>query len=111
MADKSKTERATPRRRQKAREQGQVARSRDLVAGLGTRSAVMLLSWQLPAFASDWRSLTRHELDVAAVSTNQLLPVWHNDLFIFRGIAVAAGLSWMIATLGGVAQGGLVFAP
>src|SRR5579863_747093 len=111
MADQSKTERATPRRRQKAREQGQVARSRDLVAGLGTMSAVMLLSWQLPAFAADWRGLIRHELDAVAAHPDQLLPVWRNDLMIFRGIALAAGLSWLIATLGGVAQGGLVFAP
>jgi flagellar biosynthetic protein FlhB len=111
MADQSKTERATPRRRQKAREQGQVARSRDLVAGLGTMTAVMLLAWQLPAFAADWRSLMRHELDTAATHRDQLLPLWRNDFFIFRGIALAAGLSWLVATLGGVAQGGLVFAP
>ncbi len=111
MADQNRTEKATPRRRQKAREQGQVARSRDLVAGLGTMTAVMILAWQLPAFVSDWRGLLRHELDSAAVDPDQLLPVWHNDLVIFRGIALAAALSWLIATLGGVAQGGLVFAP
>ena len=57
MADQNKTEKPTPRRRQKAREQGQVARSRDLVAALGTLTAVVLLAWQLPAFASDWRGL------------------------------------------------------
>jgi flagellar biosynthetic protein FlhB len=111
MADQSKTEQATPRRRQKAREQGQVARSRDLVSGLGTITAVMLLAWQLPAFAADWRMLLRRELDSAATRPDQLLPVWRNDLFIFRGIALAASMSWLIATLSGVAQGGLVFAP
>ena len=111
MADQNKTEKATPRRRQKAREQGQVARSRDLVAGLGTMTAVMLLAWQLPAFASDWRGLLRQTLDSAAIRPDQLLPVWRNQLFIFRGVALAATLSWLVATLGGVAQGGLVFAP
>ena len=111
MADQNKTEKPTPRRRQKAREQGQIARSRDLVAALGTVTAVVLLAWQLPAFASDWRALLRHELDSVSTRPNQLLPVWHNDLFIFRGVALAATLSWMVATLGGVAQGGLVFAP
>jgi flagellar biosynthetic protein FlhB len=111
MADQNKTEKATPRRRLKAREQGQVARSRDLVAGLGTMTAVMLLAWQLPAFASDWRGLLRHELELASTRREQLLPVWRNDLVIFRGVALAAGLSWLIATLGGVAQGGMVFAP
>ena len=111
MADQNKTEKATPRRRQKAREQGQIPRSRDLVAGLGTVTAVMLLAWQLPAFASDWRGLLRRELDSAASHPEQALPVWRNDLVVFRGIALAASLSWLIATLGGVAQGGLVFAP
>jgi flagellar biosynthesis protein FlhB len=111
MADQNKTERATPRRRQKAREQGQVARSRDLVAGLGAVTAVALLAWQLPAFASDWRGLLRNELDRAAIDRDQLLPLWRNQLAIFRGVIVAASLSWLAATVGGVAQGGLVFAP
>jgi len=111
MADQNKTEKATPRRREKAREQGQVARSRDLVAGLGTMTAILLLAWQLPDFASDWRGWLRQGLDSAASRPDQLLPVWHNHLATFRGVALAASLSWLIATLGGVAQGGLIFAP
>ena len=111
MADSSKTERATPRRRQKAREQGQVARSRDLVAGVGTLAAIMFLAWQLPAFAADWRGLLRHELEAAATHPNQSAPAWRHDLMIFRGIALAATLGWLAATVSGVAQGGLVFAP
>src|SRR5277367_6808100 len=111
MADQSKTEKATPRRRQKAREQGQVARSRDLVAGLGTMAAVLLLSWQLPGFVAGWRGLLRYELDQAATRPDQLLPAWHNEMPLFRGVALAAGLSWLVAILGGLAQGGLVFAP
>jgi flagellar biosynthesis protein FlhB len=111
MADQNKTEQATPRRRQKAREQGQVARSRDLVAGVGTMASVMFLAWQLPAFVAGWRTLLRRDLDNAVSHPDQLLPVWRNDLPIFRGIAIAASLSWLLATLSGVAQGGLVFAP
>ncbi|HTY83622.1 MAG TPA: EscU/YscU/HrcU family type III secretion system export apparatus switch protein [Silvibacterium sp.] len=111
MADQNKTEKATPRRRQKAREQGQVARSRDLVAGVGTMAAVIVLAWQLPAFAEEWRGLLRHELDSAAIRGEQPLPAWRNDLFVFRGVALAASLSWMAAAVGGIAQGGLVFAP
>src|SRR5208283_960854 len=71
MADQNKTEKATPRRRQKARERGQVARSRDLVAGIGTMAAVMLLAWQLPAFVGDWRSLLRRNLDLATTHPDQ----------------------------------------
>lgn len=111
MADQNKTEKATPRRRQKAREQGQVARSRDLVAGLGTMAAVMVLAWQLPRFPGDWRGLFTRELEAAATRPDQLLPVWRNDLAFIVPIGLAVGLSWLMATLGGVAQGGLVFAP
>ena len=111
MADQNKTEQATPRRRQKAREQGQVARSRDLIAGVGTMASVMFLAWQLPAFVAVWRTLLRRELDIAASRPDQLLPVWRNDMMIFRGVAIAASLSWLLATLSGIAQGGLVFAP
>jgi flagellar biosynthetic protein FlhB len=111
MADQNKTEKATPRRRRKAREQGQVARSRDLVAGLGTMAAVMLLAWQLPAFAGQWRVLFRHYVENTATHVEQMVPAWRNDLAIFRGVVLAAGLSWLVATIGGLAQGGLVFAP
>ncbi|HME36536.1 MAG TPA: EscU/YscU/HrcU family type III secretion system export apparatus switch protein [Candidatus Sulfotelmatobacter sp.] len=111
MADQNKTEKATPRRRLKAREQGQIARSRDLIAGLATMTAVMVLAWQLPGFVADWRGMLRHELDSAVTHRNQLLPVWRNDFFLFRGVAVAASLSWLAAMAGGLAQGGLVFAP
>lgn len=111
MADQNKTEKATPRRRQKARERGQVARSRDLVAGVGTMAAVLLLARELPAFAKDWRQLFHNMMDAAATNSVQTVPLWRANLTIFRGVALAASLSWLAATVGGVAQGGLVFAP
>jgi flagellar biosynthesis protein FlhB len=111
MADESKTEKASPRRRQKAREQGQVARSRDLTAGLGAMTAIVFCAWQMPAFAGEWRSLMRQELTMAATRPEQFVPVWRNGLVVFRGVALAAGMSWLVATFGGLAQGGVVFAP
>lgn len=111
MADQGKTEKASPRRRQKAREQGQVARSRDLTAGLGAMTAVVFCAWQIPGFAGEWRSLLRQELAMAATHPEQFVPVWRNGLGVFRGVALAAGMSWLVATAGGLAQGGLVFAP
>ena len=74
-------------------------------------AAVLLLAWQLPAFAGDWRMLLRRELDSVAANPGQLFPVWRNDLAIFRGVAVASGLSWLVAAVAGIAQGGMVFAP
>jgi flagellar biosynthesis protein FlhB len=111
MADQGKTEKASPRRRQKAREQGQVARSRDLTAGLGAMTAVLFCAWQMPAFAGEWRGLLRQGLELAATHPDQPVPVWRNAWPVFRGVALAAGMSWLVATVGGLAQGGLVFAP
>src|ERR1700690_947935 len=111
MADQNKTEKATPRRRQKAREQGQVARSRDLVAGVGTMAAVLLLAWQLAAFAGERRALLRRPRGSAAAQPEQPLPPWRGHLGVFQGVALAAGLSWLAATASGLAQGGLVVAP
>jgi flagellar biosynthesis protein FlhB len=106
MADQNKTERATPRRRQKARERGQVLRSRELMAGLATMTAVLLLAWQLPAFAADWRSFLRHALDSAASRSEGMALVSRSHLTVFRGVVIAAGFSWLVACVSGVAQGG-----
>jgi flagellar biosynthesis protein FlhB len=111
MADQSKTERASPRRRQKAREEGQVARSRDLTAGLAAMTAMLFCAWQMPAFANQWRTMLRDELQMAATHPDQLIPAWRGGLGVFRGVALAAGMSWLVGTAGGLAQGGLVFAP
>jgi flagellar biosynthetic protein FlhB len=111
MADESKTERASPRRRQKAREQGQIARSRDLTAGLAAMTAIVFCAWQMPAFATQWRGMLRQQLEQASTHPEQLIPVWRNAISLFRGVALAAGMSWVVGTAGGLAQGGVVFAP
>ncbi len=111
MADQNKTEKATPRRKQKAREQGQVARSRDLIASLGTTVAIGSMAWQLRLFATQWRTLFRVQISEAVMHPIQAVPSWRNDFWIFRDVAIAAATGWLAAAIGGVAQGGLVFAP
>lgn len=111
MADQSKTERASPRRRQKAREQGQVARSRDLTAGLAGITAILVCAWQMPGFADGWRALLRRGLNLAAARPEAIVPEWRDILPSLRGIGLMAGLGWLTAVAGGFAQGGLVFAP
>lgn len=111
MADQSKTERASPRRRQKAREQGQVARSRDLTAGLAGMTAVLVCAWQMPGFAGEWRGLLRRGLNLAATRPEAIVPTWRDVLPALRAAALVAGLGWLTAVAGGFAQGGLVFAP
>ena len=62
MSDQ-KTEKPTPQRRQKAREQGQVARSRDLSSTLAVSGAFGLVAWQGFAGIEAWRNLLRHTFD------------------------------------------------
>ena len=66
MADGNKTEQATPKRRNKAREQGQVARSRELpgVFALGAVAGVMAL--MAPTAVTHWTALFRNTLYAAA---------------------------------------------
>ncbi len=113
MANGDKTEQATPRRRQKAREKGQLAHSRDLISGLAVGTTVVVLAAQVPGFAAQWRGLLQHSLD-AAVQTDGsgAAPLLTAAGFaVVRAAGLVVGLSWLAATLGAVAQGGLVIAP
>ena len=113
MAGDNRTERATPRRRQKAREQGQVARSRELVASLATLTAVLVVAAQAAQFPWRWRALLSHDLDAGATGdlANSAPLSGSASLAILQGAGLVLGLSWMAALLGAVGQGGLVFAP
>jgi len=108
-----KTERATPRRRQKARERGQVARSRELAGSLSALAAILLLAWRLPGFAAAWRAVLRQSVERAAGEDMPLsFPVLSSaSLRLFAVAGAAIGLSWGVAVLSSVAQGGLVIAP
>ncbi|RDJ94039.1 flagellar biosynthetic protein FlhB, partial [Lacticaseibacillus rhamnosus] len=62
----NKTEKPTPRRRQKAREQGQVARSRDLFSILAVSGAFGLIAGQGYAGIEAWRNLLRHAFELSS---------------------------------------------
>ncbi|MFZ0287391.1 MAG: EscU/YscU/HrcU family type III secretion system export apparatus switch protein [Terriglobales bacterium] len=113
MADQNKTEQASPRKRQKAREQGQVARSRDLISSLAVLACVLLLAAEVPVFAEQWQGLLRHTLSAATAGDleNQVPLEARLTSQVFTAVGWVVGLSWMAAVLGAVAQGGVVFAP
>jgi flagellar biosynthesis protein FlhB len=67
MAD-DKTEKATPRRRQQAREQGQVVRSRELTGSLVLLVGTLFLGWFSSGFISQWRLALYALLDQARTS-------------------------------------------
>jgi flagellar biosynthetic protein FlhB len=112
MADASKTEQATPRRKKKAREQGQVARSRDLSSGLAFAAVTLCLGWGSGRFPLLWRSFFGRVLSEAARGNMTAAPItsWSAALLL-SAIAPALTLAWIFAAGGSVAQGGIVFAP
>ena len=63
-----KTEAPTPRRRQEAREQGQIARSPDLSAAVLILGIMMLLSWTGPRLVGSLRSLVETMLGRQSLS-------------------------------------------
>jgi flagellar biosynthetic protein FlhB len=113
MADSSKTEKATPQKRKKAREQGQVARTRELSNALAWSGALALVAWQVPDVARQWRGLLQSSLDL---SVSEPLAPGGPILFwigcsVLRWVVPVVTTAWVLSVSGGLAQGGLVFAP
>jgi flagellar biosynthetic protein FlhB len=113
MAHDNKTEQPTPRRRQKAREKGQVARSRDLSAACAALAATFLLASQMTSFPRYWRGFLRDCLD-GSVTGNwhfEGLPPFAAHSGMFVATAAALGAAWLVAISSSLAQGGIVLAP
>lgn len=113
MAQANQTEQATPRRRQKAREKGQVARSRDLIGAASGMAATFVLFSMMSTFPLAWRAFLRDCVD-SAVSGNlrmDALPPFLTHSGLFLAVTAALALGWIAALSSALAQGGLVFAP
>jgi flagellar biosynthetic protein FlhB len=113
MADASKTEKPTPQKRKKAREQGQIARSRELSSALAWGGAMAVTAWQTYEVPQQWRGLLQRSLDMPvsdSLSSNSPVLFW-TGAAVLRWIIPVLLASWVIAISAGVAQGGLVFAP
>ncbi len=113
MADDNKSEKATEHRRKKAREEGQVARSRELSATAAMLAGVSVLVAQGPATLVLWRQFFRAVLDHAVSNelsiATPLFP-WSAKLVLlwtWKPLAAA----WGVAALVSIAQGGIIFAP
>ena len=112
MADESKTEQATPRRREKAREQGQVARSRELSSALALLTLTMLVWWQAEVWRIQWREFLARTLPLPSDDMKAYVTILQRTaMLIFRWGAPPLLLSWLLAAVGVAAQGGFVLAP
>src|SRR5579884_1606984 len=112
MSTENKTEQATPRRRKKAREQGQIARSRELASSLAALAMILLLAWQMKTSVAGLRAFMAQSLDLAVTTDVGLnTPLLNSTAWaVVRWAAPALLLAWGVAAVTSVGQVGLVFA-
>jgi flagellar biosynthetic protein FlhB len=108
-----RTEQATPHRREKAREQGDLLHSRELIGAAGTLAGVMALGWLGTRATETWRSTFAAFLDLGAAArweTSQIEPTFKTiralsmTMLAPVGLVMAAVAS--VALLAGLGQTG-----
>jgi flagellar biosynthetic protein FlhB len=113
VADESRTEQATPRRRQRAQREGNVPRSRELPAAMALMTMILFFWWYPQNWKEDWRVLLERSLATAthtdmADGTPLLTWVaWRTFLWA----APAMAMTWLVALAGSFGLGGVVVAP
>lgn len=113
MADSNKTEQATPRHRQKAREQGRVTRSRELTSALSLFAVGGVLCLMVRQGAGHWTDFFRETLESAnsdTIETNGPLLFW-TSVEALRWIVPILAAGFVVSLAAGLAQGGFVVAP
>jgi flagellar biosynthetic protein FlhB len=106
-----RTEKATPRRRQKARQQGQVTRSRDLAGAVAVMAVVVVAGWQRSEILEPWGKLLNEIVEHASLTGGFRYEVYAwTAQAVARAALPAMAMAWFAATLVSVAQGGVVVA-
>ncbi|MFQ5807126.1 MAG: flagellar biosynthesis protein FlhB [Phycisphaerae bacterium] len=107
-----KTEQPTPRRRQEAREEGQVPRSTDLTAAIALLVGLVLLNVFGPGMFERMLLLIREMVDVSDASTGTLKNWIARAGYTATAMLLPFLLLLMVLTAGGVlAQTGIVITP
>jgi len=111
MADSNRTEQPTERRRSKAREKGQVARSRELPGALAIAAVLFWFAAQDPEDVIGWKNLLTSLLRLSIRSEIGInSPVYACTLsFAVRWLTVPLFAAWVVGTVSTLAQGGFVF--
>ncbi len=113
VPQENKSEKPTGRRKQKAREKGQISRSRDLVTALTLLTVTMMLAWQPHIWIGRWRDLFGRLLVTstrAEIGLGTPIFSW-TALAVAQWVAPIVFLALGVAVFSNAAQGGFVFAP
>jgi flagellar biosynthesis protein FlhB len=113
MPDQNKTEKATPRQRKRARERGQVTRSRELNAALAMGAVAGVLTVMGRSAVPAWTQYFRNVLDSAgsdSIEPGGPLLFW-TTIEAMRWVYPLMLAALGVSLVAGLAQGGFVFAP
>jgi flagellar biosynthetic protein FlhB len=113
MADEDKSQPGSPRKREKARERGQIVRSRELPSALGLLAVATLLRWGQSGWVPVWRDLFRHLLAASSRSDMQMVtPLLNWTAWgVVRWATAPLAAAWGISLFALLAQSGFVFSP
>ena len=112
MAGEDRSQRATPKRREKARERGQIVRSRDLPSALALLAVAALVRFGFSGGLDGWRALFRQFLDSGSQRDLVAATLVSNTAHgLFAWALPGLALAWCISALGLLAQGGFVLSP
>jgi flagellar biosynthetic protein FlhB len=109
MADGNKTEKATPKRRQEARDKGQVARSTDLSGAFVLMAAILALAVTAPDIMDALSKTIRETLALASDSDTAVGPglgklLSNLGLTVLKALAPIAGAAIVAAVIVNAAQ-------
>ena len=113
MADSNKTEQATPRHRHKARERGQITRSRELSGALSLFAVAGVVVLMAREGSAHWSDFFRNALDSANtdnIEPNGPLLLW-TSMEALRWVVPIMLVALVVSLASGLAQGGFIFAP
>ena len=113
MPEANQTEKATPQRRKKAREQGQIARSREFPNLLAMAGVLGTVTMMCSGMGAHWRGFYVSVLNTAGdddFTGNGAVFFWAG-LEVLRWIAPALLMALLLSVGAGLAQGGINIAP
>ncbi|KAA0257119.1 flagellar biosynthesis protein FlhB [Deferribacter autotrophicus] len=113
-SDAERTEEATPRRRQKAIEEGNVPKSRELSTAVTFLVSVLFLYFYTPVFIENFEKFLNHVLNFSRPGIDKEIAIQVFDFsiqFILRVLAPFFALMLVVGVLVNIAQFGFIISP
>lgn len=113
MSEEERTEKATPRKRQQAREKGDRVRSRELIGAAGTLAGVLALGQLTEKWSGNWEGAYQTFLGLgmpgawtAEGAPETILAMRHAMMVLLSPLMLLFGVVFAAAFVAGISQGG-----